>query len=249
MAAGALPLSAQHWIKLTTTHFELLTDNSKARAAEALNIFEQARAFFDENGRSPTVSEEPTHIIAFQSEREFRPYSPIAGANAYYQHARYDYIVMQDLTPASYPIAIHEYTHLYLAHRGFNLPPWLNEGLADVYSTLQSRGSQLVIGAPVLARMAEIHSGRPLLDLHLVTTVDRQSRYYNQPGPMSQFYAESWAVAHMLFLGNATATTSLSSSTPSTMARKPNWPSARFTAAPLATSRPTCAPISPARCR
>ncbi|MBV9611378.1 MAG: hypothetical protein JO091_02855 [Acidobacteriaceae bacterium] len=196
---AVLPLDAQ-WIKLTTPHFEMYTTNTRARALDALEIFEQARAFFDENSPSETVTDFPIRIIAFKSEEEFRPYSPNAGAVAYY-HRAYgrDYIVMRDLGPVSYPVAIHEYTHLYLAHRHLQVPIWLNEGLAEVYSTLKASGEQLIIGSPPPARLRAARS-LPLLDLRQIFGVDEDSPYYRDPALMQQFYGDSWALAHMLFL-------------------------------------------------
>lgn len=194
------PLHAE-WIKLTTSHFEMYTTNPRAKALEALDRFEQARAFFDDNSKSATVTEEPIRIIAFDSERDFRPYSPNPGAVAFYERGdRRDYIVMRDLGPTAYSVAIHEYTHLYLEHRNLHLPLWLNEGLADVYSTLQIRDGQLIIGAPPPGRLQALTSA-PLLELDILTGVDQQSPYYRQPALMRQFYSESWALAHMLLLG------------------------------------------------
>ena len=197
---AAVPLRAE-WVKLTTPHFEMYTTNTRAKALAALEALEQARAFFDENSASQTVTDSPIRIIAFQSEKEFRPYSANPGAIAFYQRGnRRDYIVMRDLGPSSYSVAIHEYTHLYLDHRNLKLPLWLNEGLADVYSTLQMKGAQLMLGAPPAGRWEELQK-RPLLDVHELLLVDQRSPYYRQPEEMSQFYAESWALAHMLLLG------------------------------------------------
>ncbi|MBV9407035.1 MAG: hypothetical protein JO211_16930, partial [Acidobacteriaceae bacterium] len=180
---GALRLDAE-WIKLTTPHFEMYTNNSQTKAIDALEIFERARAFFDENSPSETQTDLPIRIIAFRSEDEFRPYSPNPGAVAYY-HRSYgrDYIVMRDLIAASYPTAIHEYTHLYLEHRHLQVPIWLNEGLAEVYSTLRTNGEQLIIGSPPAARLQAARA-LPLLDLRRLFAVDDQSPYYRDPALM-----------------------------------------------------------------
>jgi len=180
----------------------MYTTNSPASAVEALETFEEARSFFDQNSPSATVTEMPVRVIAFDSERAFRPYSPNPGAVAFYQRGhRRDYIVMRDFGPGSYQTAVHEYTHLYIEHRNLHLPVWLNEGLADVYSTIHSQGDRLVIGSPPPSRLQALRS-LPLLDLRLVMTVDQNSPYYRDPRLMRQFYSESWALAHMLLLGS-----------------------------------------------
>lgn len=197
---AASSLGAQ-WIKLTTPHFEMYTTNTRAKAVEALETFEEARRFFNENSPSETVTEMPIRILAFRSEKEFRPYSTNPGAIAFYQrgHGR-DYIVMRDLGPGSYSVAIHEYTHLYLEHHNVHLPLWLNEGLADVYSTLQPKGGQLIVGLPPPGRIEALRTA-PLLELHQLFSVNEESSYYRNPAQMSQFYSESWALTHMLLLG------------------------------------------------
>ncbi len=200
LAISLAPLRAE-WIKLSTPHFEMYTDNPQAKAIAALEILEDARAFFDANSPARTVTEQPIRIIAFESEKEFRAYSPNPGAVAFYQRGhRRDYIVLRDLGPGAYPIAIHEYTHLYLEHRNLHLPLWLNEGLADVYSTLQARGEQLIIGLPPAGRLEALRT-LPLLDLGQLAEVKQTSPYYRDPALMRQFYSESWALAHMLLLG------------------------------------------------
>ncbi len=199
-AIAVSPVHAQ-WVKLTTPHFEMYTTNDRAKAVEALDSLEEARQFFNENSPSETVTEMPIRIIAFRSENEFRPYSTNPGATAFYQrgHGR-DYIVMRDLGPGSPSVAIHEYTHLYLEHHNLHLPLWLNEGLADVYSTLRLKGGQLIVGLPPPGRIGALKTS-PLLDLHQLLTVNQQSSSYRNPAEMSQFYSESWALTHMLLLG------------------------------------------------
>ncbi len=189
------------WVKLTTPHFEMYTTNTRAKAGEALETLEEARQFFNENSPSETMTEMPIRIIAFRSEKEFRPYSSNPGAIAFYQrdHGR-DYIVMRDLGPGSYSVAIHEYTHLYLEHHNFHLPLWLNEGLADVYSTLQPSGGQLMVGLPPPGRIEALRAS-PLMDLRQLLSVNQESSYYRNPAQMSLFYSESWALTHMLLLG------------------------------------------------
>ncbi|HEX4808459.1 MAG TPA: hypothetical protein VH325_05995, partial [Bryobacteraceae bacterium] len=142
-------------------------------------------------------------IIAFRSEREYAPYRLSAGAFAYYirSHNR-DYIVMQDIDPEHYPAAIHEYTHLIVQHLDLEFPVWLNEGLAELYSSLESRGNQAMIGDILPGRIPLLKS-KTWLDLKLLMSVDQNSPYYNERDKMSVFYAESWALTHMLQFDDA----------------------------------------------
>ncbi|MGC2657226.1 MAG: hypothetical protein WA324_04555 [Bryobacteraceae bacterium] len=200
---GAIPVEgADTWIRVATPNFEMYTTNSEKDAVRALQVFEQVRYFFVASSPSKPAASLPVRIIAFRSEHEYAPYRMNAGAFAYYvrSHNR-DYIVMQDIEPAHYPAAIHEYTHLIVEHLDLQFPVWLNEGLAEFYSSLEARGSQAVIGGPLPGRLAILRS-TPWLDLKLLLSVDQSSSYYNERDKMSIFYAESWSLTHMLEFGD-----------------------------------------------
>jgi hypothetical protein len=88
LTASLTTQAAEHWIHLTTPHFEMYTTNSVKQATAALNDFEQVRYFFLENSRSKTAPDATVRIIAFRSEKEFKPYRMNEGAFAYYLRSR-----------------------------------------------------------------------------------------------------------------------------------------------------------------
>lgn len=195
--------AAEHWIRLTTPHFEMYTTNGVKPGTAALGVFEQVRYFFLQNSRSQSAPDTPVRIIAFKSEKEFQPYRINQGAFAYYLRSRkVDYIVMQDISSEHHQAAVHEYTHLIVEHLGLKLPVWLNEGLADLYSTIEPKGDKSMIGRPIEGRMAQL-AGQRWLDLPSLFAVTPDSPYYNERDKMSIFYAESWALTHMLALGDS----------------------------------------------
>ena len=202
LAAYALS-AAEHWIKLTSPHFHMYTTNGQAKAADALRIFEEARDFFAANSPLAPWPEVRVTIVAFNSSKEYAPYSANRNSVAYYQRAhKSDFIVMQQLGQGYFPAAIHEYTHLFLEHLDLHLPLWLNEGLADVYSSLQAKGDKLMVGTPPPGRLNALRAFGPL-DVHVLINVNRESEYYNKQQAMEQFYASSWELAHMLLLGRS----------------------------------------------
>ena len=203
--AGVTPQlqAAERWVRLTTPHFEIYTTDGENEGTEALRVFEQVRYFFLQNSPSKTAPDSPVRIVAFRSEKEYRPYRLNEGAFAYYMRSRKrDYIVMQDLGPEHHKAAVHEYTHLIVEHLGLNLPVWLNEGLADLYSSLEPHGNEALIGRPLAERQATLMQEK-WLDLGILLAVDRDSPNYNERNKMSIFYAQSWALTHMLMLGES----------------------------------------------
>ena len=202
LGAGFLS-AAEHWIKLTSPNFQMYTTNSEAKAIDALRIFEEARDFFAANSPSKSMPDTPVEIIAFNSEKQYVPYRVNKASIAYYQRGhKCDYIVMQQLGRTYFPAAIHEYTHLFIEHLDLHLPLWLNEGLADVYSSLQPRDNKLMVGAPPPGRLNALMAFGPL-DVRVLLNVNRESDYYNNARAMAQFYAQSWELAHMLLLGKS----------------------------------------------
>ncbi|MGH9618559.1 MAG: tetratricopeptide repeat protein [Bryobacteraceae bacterium] len=197
IAAGNLG-AAVHWIVLKTPHFEMYTTNGAKQGTKALKVFEQVRYFFMQENPSKTAPATPVRIIAFRNETQYKPYRFNEGAFAYYQRGRKcDYIVMQDISSEHYRAAIHEYTHLIVEHLGLHLPIWQNEGLADFYSSLESKGNKAEVGAPLPGRVMILRT-QPWLPLSVLLNVGRDSPYYNERNKMSIFYAESWALTHML---------------------------------------------------
>lgn len=192
--------AAEQWIKLTTPHFELYTSAGEKKAREAILYFEQVRSFFLEAIPSKRVPEFPVRIVAFRSEKQFKLYRISEAAAAYYTQGRYrDYIVMEDISSEYYPTAIHEYTHLIVEHSGLKLPPWLNEGWADLYSSLKPQGNKCMVGALLPGRVQTLVTTK-WLSLDVLAAVDHNSPLYNERDKAGIFYAESWLLTHMLYL-------------------------------------------------
>jgi tetratricopeptide (TPR) repeat protein len=191
--------AADQWIKLATPNFELYTTAGEKKGREAILYFEQVRSFFLEASQSKRVSDFPVRIVAFRGEKQYQPYRLNEFATAYYTRGRNrDYIVMQDISSEHYPVAIHEYTHLIIEHAGLKPPPWLNEGLAELYSTLTPVGKKATVGDIIPGRARTLVTD-PWIPLEALTSADHRSPLYNERNRAGMFYAESWALTHMLF--------------------------------------------------
>jgi hypothetical protein len=116
-------MASPHWINVQTPHFEMYTTNSEKRAIRALQAFEQVRYFFLQNNKNRQAPEGRVRVIAFSSEKDYKPYQINSGAFAYYLQSRErDYIVMQDIETDHHEVAVHEYTHLIVRHNKMQLP-------------------------------------------------------------------------------------------------------------------------------
>ena len=192
----------QKWLRAVSANFELYTTERENVARDAILYFERVRAFFISATSTKAPPQKVIRIIGFSSEKEYRPYSPKEGARAYYQSGpRGDWIVMPSLDSDLYPVAVHEYTHSMLRNQEVKLPLWLNEGIAEVYSTFKVYGDWTRVGEVSAERLRYLLRGK-WLDLPTLVTAGRESRIFDDRELMSMFYAEGWALTHMLMLSD-----------------------------------------------
>jgi hypothetical protein len=197
--------STPDWLGYSTPHFTVLAKGHQEQGRTVLERLEMARQFFEKTGWARHDGAPAVQLLAFYADKEFESYRPHESAYAFYQRGRTgDYIVMRDLEPEHYSVAIHEYTHSVVEHAGLNLPPWLNEGLADFYSTLECRQAKVLLGVAPQGRDL-ILQNRHWMDWAALTAVDENSPYYQQPEKMLLFYSQSWAMVHMLAMEPAYA--------------------------------------------
>src|SRR5206468_5959988 len=76
---------------------------------------------------------------------------------------------------------------------------WLNEGIADLYSTTAVRNGTPALGGPLAGRLSTLASSQ-LLPLRDLIGAGRASSFYNDGESTPVFYAESWAFTRLLAL-------------------------------------------------
>jgi tetratricopeptide (TPR) repeat protein len=166
---------------------------------------EQVRAFFLQAAPVKSVGDFPLRIFQFETEAQYTPFRQRAQQIAFFVTTpASEFIVLGDRVTAKqaegdYSPVIHEYMHLVVRHSGMKLPTWLNEGWADVFSTLRAQGKESAVGDLLPDRMESLESDQ-WMDLDTLTSVDNASPAYHESSRVGIFYAESWALAHMLFL-------------------------------------------------
>jgi len=151
----------------------------------------------------------PTTLIVFDSDVSFKPFKPLyrgrpADVAGYFQPgADMNYITFSSEPGGRSPFstAFHEYAHLHIRNNVPGTPLWLNEGLAEYYSTSEFSNGEVVIGAPIPFYLRLLRQNG-LLPLRTLFAVGHDSPHYNERDKSSVFYAESWALVHYLLLGN-----------------------------------------------
>jgi Tfp pilus assembly protein PilF len=200
ITAHPLPGAESRWIRLRTAEFEVYSNASPRAARDTLREFEQVRGFFLQRSNKQPSKASPVRLVLFGSDKEFAHYRPVQFAAAYYeQMPDRDYIVMSPNIADAFPMAVHEYVHLLVEHDGLKLPPWLNEGLAEVYSTLRPVGGKILVGDLIPGRFQALRYEK-WVPLATILAADEKSPYYNEKNKAGSLYNEGWALTHMLYL-------------------------------------------------
>jgi Flp pilus assembly protein TadD len=191
------------WTGMATAHFALFTTNKRDDGQVILQRLAMARLFYQQTGWASHDLKEPLDILAFGSGKEYDSYRINPQAFAFYQPTREgNFVVMRSLEPEHYSVVVHEYAHFVVSQSELKLPLWLNEGLADVFSTMEGQSTEVMVGAPPPGREDTLSRQR-WMDWGTLTAVDEHSAYYNQADKMLVFYAQSWALVHVLALDPA----------------------------------------------
>ncbi|HVT48188.1 MAG TPA: tetratricopeptide repeat protein [Vicinamibacterales bacterium] len=199
LALAAPAQAAPHWTYGTSEHFEVYTTAGENGAREALASFERIRGFFIDYLKLSPARQNPTRLVVFSGDSEFKPYRLNEASIAYYGPGPdRDVIVMRSLHEDDEPVAVHEYAHLVLQQAGNRFPVWFNEGIAEFFSTMAPFGGAMSIGRVPRDRLLYLSSGTALIGLPRLLAVERDSPEYNTKSHAGVFYSESWALVHML---------------------------------------------------
>src|SRR5947209_6113277 len=209
--SAASAQAKERWTSIRSAHYLFVGDASAAELRRVAARFEQFRAAFAELfpafGLNTPV---PTRVVVFSDYEAYSPFRPLyrkrtVDFTGYFQAGLdTNYIVLPLGLPAEdlYALPQHESVHLLIASSARHVPDWLNEGLAQYYSTfsLAERGG--VLGTPIQRHVEFLREHR-LLTLAQLFAIERGSADYVEDERNDIFYAESWALVHYLISGNA----------------------------------------------
>ena len=199
--ACAMPsMASTQWTRLSSPNFDLYTTGGEKQGREAIAHFEQVKGFFRQ--ASPLGDTHPSRlrIVQFVDDAEYARFRPHDFIPAFFlSSGEREFIVMSGSALKDPRPSIHEYMHVVIRHSGLKLPLWLNEGWAEVFSTLRQSGKETAVGDLLPERMNTLNKEK-WLDFDALASVDSKSPVYNEGARAGIYYAESWALTHMLFL-------------------------------------------------
>jgi Flp pilus assembly protein TadD len=210
--------SAADWVRVETTNFIVYGDTSVERGREVAAEFERFReALARVIPGAGTPAAVPTIVVVFGSQRAFEPYRPRfngkpVNVGGYFWAIDDTNIVAfaergRDETLRT---IFHEYVHLVLSNASHAVPAWLSEGLAEYYSTFQllDQGRRAIVGRVIPSHLRLVNQNR-LMSIEELLAVEASSSTYNEGARQSLFYAQSWALVHMLVSGTTNRSAAL----------------------------------------
>jgi tetratricopeptide (TPR) repeat protein len=209
-AQAELPKDKDRWFRVETENFTLLSNASENATKRVGKNLERLREVLTKTTRGLRFnSPYPSYIYVFRNRSSFASYNighdgqPAREIAGYFVPSRDGNYVAVDATAGEHPMSViyHEYLHYFLRNNVPAIPVWLNEGLAEFYSTFSVRGTRAEIGRIVENHLHWLDANQPIT-LTSLFRVDHASPEYNESDRRGTFYAQSWALTHFLLAGD-----------------------------------------------
>jgi tetratricopeptide (TPR) repeat protein len=203
-AAKPLPAEGPRWTEARSEHVFFYSQCSDEKTRELAGRFETLRKIFPfispDLARSWTrmSSPLPTHVFLFKDMASFAPYRPDPHVGGFFSaRATGNFAALPAGDEEGLAVASHEFVHFVVSQNIRTLPLWLNEGLAEYYSTLQRKGVQVRVGIPPRSSLAYFVNGSPM-PLERLCAVTQESPAFKDGATRHQVYASAWLFVHDL---------------------------------------------------
>jgi tetratricopeptide (TPR) repeat protein len=201
----------QHWIRVSSDRFAVLTDANEKTGHEVVARLEQIRAIFGQLlMRNKLIMGQPMDVIALGSDAEYSQMSPLVNAKATNSSAFWlpgedrIFIVLNLSQPNSWQAIEQQFAHYLLNYNYPPTPVWFDDGLAEYFASLNLTDTKAEIGGdPTLSEgVPENGTTKPF------TQVLKSTEWMSLPDMLSVkktsaqdnelFRAEAWIFVHYL---------------------------------------------------
>lgn len=209
LAGPALRVNAADaWLRIESANFDVIGNAAELDIRSAATRLERFRVTANKlfglpNGTEPVK----IRVVVFKDAASFSPFKPKLAtgehdelAAGYFQAG--DDVSYIAVTAGENGLATiyHEYSH-FLLNRHFGnaeIPPWLNEGLAEYMETFRPLdGDRVEIGAPHVSDLALLRS-RQLIPWKQFLKFDSFTLQQSGSQVRTTFYAQAWATVFFL---------------------------------------------------
>jgi hypothetical protein len=195
------------WVEVRSPHFRVVSDADAGEARLVAKELEKIRSVYQSVVGPDDEPPDPILVFASADAEGFEALLPAKWreeggriwAGLFLEApSGYALLLRLDLRgDLRFRTVYHEYFH-HLTRRAIGrLPPWLNEGLADYWATIDIRDEEVLVGRPDYDYLALLKRKAPL-PLETLFAAGSDSPHYRREEKMTLFYAQSWALTHFL---------------------------------------------------
>lgn len=166
-SAAARHPSERAWVLVTTEHFRVYSDLDGQEVVEiALDLERDLGVIAQATFRSPLLTVEPTDVVVFSERAHFHRYFSQSLGGAFFRslpllpESNHTVVTYDGISETMQSTLRHELVHDVYARNFGAMPPWLNEGFAEYFSTVKVVEGKIHIGA-ALADMGTTNELHP----------------------------------------------------------------------------------------
>jgi len=197
-AAAPIPLPAENqtWIRVRTPRFTIVSSASERRTREVAERLEALATSLRQVNERFDGRPIDTRVLIFNRRRDSQPFFDLLlnqqraeAPGVFVAHADGSGTMVIDAGREWDRTLFHELIHNLLAGSGAHLPLWLEEGLAEYFSSAVIRGRHIILGRAITEHQRVLWS-RTLIPLKDVLTAPRSTPLVTH----AMFYPESWGI-------------------------------------------------------
>lgn len=202
-------IAKRPWYEAQSAHFNIYTCGTRQEVFQLAARLEQFRGAYGLLAGAQAVASPPIVVMAFPDQKELDPFLPQyqgkpANLSGFFTRQSDENLIVLALSGTnrgSMQTIFHEYSHLLFRHNDHVWPLWLQEGMAEMYSTFEASGRSVRIGHPLRHHIYLLEHSE-LMPLKELLAVEHDSPQYNESERQGVFYAESWLLTHYLMNGD-----------------------------------------------
>ncbi len=200
----------REWLIAADDEFQFYSNATKARTQSLYEELHDAREIFHMLfPKLKGLQGRQLRIVLCHDSKTMRELTPLfAGkpkdvGGVFFHDAEGAFMLVGNYGEQTRNVLLHEYIH-YLTHgKGQYVPPWLSEGLAELFSTVsQDDKGKVKVGEPIESRVLRLREDGPM-DFERFFKVTLGSPEYNSSDHGRHvFYAQAWALLHYFLFGH-----------------------------------------------
>ena len=224
LSTGSVHAADQHWLRVSSDHFIVLTDGGEKPGHDVAAHFEQMRTLFGQLlSRSKLRMSEPLEIIAIRSDKDYAQLAPLVNGQPTKAPAFFlagedrIFVVLNLFEPDSWRAVEHPFAHYMLNYNYPATPPWFDEGFAEYFASLYLTAKNAELGSDPelnpayetdllenqiesknLKSFTEILSNPVWLAWPDLLTMKNRVVNGQEGTHHTLFYAQSWILVHYL---------------------------------------------------